>query len=100
VEKVPVIERVKEFIMASVIPGGTLNNLDFVSGCVDWPEEISRTQQIILCDAQTSGGLLISVPAAAGPGLQQALHSNDVTDAAIIGRIVSAGEGKIVVRKD
>jgi len=98
-EKVPVIEHVKDFITANVIPGGTLNNLDFVSDCVEWPQEISRTIKIILCDAQTSGGLLISIPSNAGTRLEQALRANDVASASIVGQITSVGDGKIVVRQ-
>ena len=99
-EKVPVIQHVKDFITANVIPGGTLNNLDYVSDCVEWPQEISRTMKIILCDAQTSGGLLISIPSNAGTRLEQALRANDIADASIVGQIISAGKGKIVVRQD
>lgn len=99
-EKVPVIEHVKDFITANVIPGGTLNNLDYVSDCVEWPQEVSRTMRIILCDAQTSGGLLISIPSNAGTRLEQALRANDIADASIVGRIISVGDGKIVVRQD
>lgn len=99
-EKVPVIEHAKDLITANVIPGGTLNNLDYVSDCVEWPQEISRTIKIILCDAQTSGGLLISIPSNAGTRLEQALYANDIADVSIVGRIVSVGDGKIVVRQD
>jgi len=95
--KVPVIEGAADFVTANVIPGGTLNNLDFVSDCVEWTKEISRTLQILLCDAQTSGGLLISVSAKDGIGLERALRANGVTDACIIGRVTSTGDGKILV---
>jgi len=96
-EKVPVIEHVKDLITANVIPGGTLNNLDFVSDCVEWPHEISRTMQIVLCDTQTSGGLLISVPSDAGTRLEQALRAGGTAAATIVGKITSSGDGKIVV---
>ena len=99
-EKVPVIKHTKDFITANVIPGGTLNNLDFVSDCVEWPREISRTMKIILCDAQTSGGLLISIPSNAGTKLEHALRANGIADACIVGRITSLADGKIVVLQD
>ncbi|MCK4547208.1 MAG: selenide, water dikinase SelD [Candidatus Eisenbacteria sp.] len=99
-EKVPVIDHAKDLITADVVPGGTLNNLDFVSDCVEWPQEISRTMKIMLCDAQTSGGLLISVPSNAGTRLEQALRANGIACATIVGRITSAGDGRIVVRQD
>jgi cysteine desulfurase len=97
-EDVPVIEQAKDFIAADVIPGGTLNNADFVSDCVEWPQRLSRTMKILLCDAQTSGGLLISIPSRSGAQLVQSLHANGIADARVIGRITSVGTGKIVVR--
>jgi selenide,water dikinase len=97
-EKVPVIEHTKDLITANVIPGGTLNNLDFVSDCVEWSQEISRTMKIVLCDTQTSGGLLISIPSDAGTELEQALRANGIAEASIVGKITSVGDGKIVVR--
>jgi selenide,water dikinase len=30
---------------------------------VRWPEDLEEPRRILLCDAQTSGGLLIAVPA-------------------------------------
>lgn len=98
-DKVPVIEQAKDLITANVIPGGTLNNLDYVSDCVEWPQEISRTMKIILCDAQTSGGLLISIPSNAGTRLVKALRTNGIAHASIVGRITSVGDGKIFVRQ-
>jgi selenophosphate synthase len=94
---VPVIEGTTDLITADVIPGGTLNNLDYISDCVEWPQEISRTMKIILCDAQTSGGLLISIHSNAGKRLVKALNASGITHAGIVGRITSEGGGKIVV---
>ncbi|MBE0638314.1 MAG: selenide, water dikinase SelD [Bacteroidales bacterium] len=59
---VPFIEGTYELAMAGSIPGGTRNNLDFVSGVVEWDKDIPEITRLILCDAQTSGGLLISLP--------------------------------------
>ena len=98
-DKVPVLGLAKEFITANVIPGGTLNNLEFVSDCVEWPEEISQTLKVLLCDAQTSGGLLISIPSAPGAELEKALRDRQVPNARIVGRITAHGQGKIVVRR-
>ncbi len=95
--KVPVIEGAADLVAANVVPGGTLNNLDFVSDCVEWSKEVSRTLQILLCDAQTSGGLLISVSSEDGTGLEHALRANGVADACVIGRVTAAGNGKIHV---
>ncbi|MDE3076776.1 MAG: selenide, water dikinase SelD, partial [Chloroflexota bacterium] len=44
----------------------------------------------ILCDPQTSGGLLFSVPAAQAEAVLDALHVAGVTDAAQIGSVLQA----------
>lgn len=59
---VPLIEEVYELAAAGAIPGGTRNNLDFVSGIVEWDGNVPEITRLILCDAQTSGGLLIAIP--------------------------------------
>jgi selenide,water dikinase len=46
---------------AGVVPGGTRSNHAFVDPFVDWGE-LPEPEQLVLADAQTSGGLLLSVP--------------------------------------
>lgn len=60
--KVPLIGGVYELAVGGAIPGGTRNNLDYVSDFVRWDANIAEITRLILCDAQTSGGLLISLP--------------------------------------
>jgi cysteine desulfurase NifS/selenium donor protein len=96
---VPSISEAWEFATGNIIPGGTLNNMDYVADSVDWSEDISRTAKIVLCDAQTSGGLLIAIPSEYTETLLRELHSNGVTDAACIGGFTEKGEGRIAVRK-
>jgi selenide,water dikinase len=50
----------------------------------------------ILADAQTSGGLLISLPESQAPILVEHLHEAGITASSVIGRIV-AGEPGIIV---
>ena len=47
---------------SNIIPGGTKRNLSFIEKHIKFSDNINRTQQLLLADAQTSGGLLISVP--------------------------------------
>ena len=47
----------------------------------------SEPLQLVLCDAQTSGGLLIAVPSERVGSLLQTLVSSGVNRAAVIGRI-------------
>ncbi len=72
--------------------------MEFVSPKVEWTSEISSIQQVLLCDAQTSGGLLISVPEKNASELLARLHESGVSDSALIGKITKRGKGKIVVK--
>ncbi|MBN2430935.1 MAG: selenide, water dikinase SelD [Acidobacteria bacterium] len=85
---VPLLEGVRELVRLDAVPGGTLNNLEFVADMVRWPESLGRTERILLADAQTSGGLLLAVPAAEASALQAELAAAGET-AALIGRFFS-----------
>ncbi len=62
-DKVPVLPNVLEYLAQGCTPGGTSRNYQSyghkVSGLFD--SQISETQKMILCDPQTSGGLLAAV---------------------------------------
>jgi len=44
------------------LPGGTFNNAEFFGPHIIFPEKMTKEAQMILFDAQTSGGLLFAVP--------------------------------------
>jgi len=98
-DKIPTIDEAWELIVENVVPGGTLNNLDYVKEIVVWDNNISRATKILLCDAQTSGGLLIAVPAEYADDLLKKLHQNNLNDSSIIGKFTKKGKGKIFVKK-
>jgi selenide,water dikinase len=58
---------------------------------------VSRVAQLILADAQTSGGLLISLAVERAEALVAALHDRDVATAALIGEVTGRGTGHITV---
>ena len=89
VPMIPVLDAAWEYAAAGAIPGGTKNNLDYVKEFVQWNEEIPDLMKFILADAQTSGGLLISLPENQAIGLVATLHKAGNPYAAIIGKIVS-----------
>jgi len=94
---VPTLPAAWTFAGADVVPGGTLNNLAHVEAHVTFAPGVSRVAQLILADAQTSGGLLISLPADRAGALLEKLHARGVEDAAQIGRVTGEGEGHITV---
>ncbi len=93
---VPIIPEVHTFAGMNIIPGGTLNNLEFVKPFVQFADTISPVDQAILADAQTSGGLLISLPADEALSLIAKLRQEGIS-ASRVGSISTHGDGKIYV---
>jgi len=53
---------VRELAEAGIIPGGTKRNLEYVKDSAKFDSSLSETDQLLAADAQTSGGLLVSLP--------------------------------------
>jgi len=96
--KVPFIADVKSLAIAGAIPGGTYNNYEFYSKNVVWGNTLSEIEKLMLCDAQTSGGLLVSIPSNSASEALSILHKNGIAEAAIIGTVSHKGKGTIHVK--
>ena len=88
---VPLLPGVRELADRGVVPGGTRNNLDAFDSEIAWGPDITDEEKLILCDAQTSGGLLIAVPSVSTQSVLDGLTQRGVTGA-VIGRVVAAEE--------
>jgi selenium donor protein len=99
VSKVPIIEPALKLAKERIVPGGTLSNLKYAEKKVDWDEKVTDEEKLILCDAQTSGGLLISVPKEKETELLRSLISKGVSDSVVIGKIIEEEECRIQVIK-
>jgi cysteine desulfurase len=93
---IPILPEARALASADIIPGGTLNNLSYVQPFVTFAEGISRVDQVLLADAQTSGGLLISL---AEDELAELLHQLEQKGVSgkVIGCVISKGTGLIRV---
>jgi len=98
-DAVPILAGTADLAQAGIVPGGTRENLDHAEMRVSWEPDISPIERLILCDAQTSGGLLISVPPGADAELLAELHRAGVPEASRIGRLTRAGEGIVAVKR-
>ncbi|MFZ4562396.1 MAG: selenide, water dikinase SelD [Bacteroidales bacterium] len=90
---IPVLEDAWDFAAAGTIPGGTKNNLAYVEEIVQWQDNTPEMMKFILADAQTSGGLLISLPAEQANDLVTRLREAGITHAAIIGTMETGEPG-------
>lgn len=80
------------------IPAGTRANEKMYEAYVEWSKEVPDTVRILMYDAQTSGGLLIFVPAERRERLASALEKEGIL-AAYVGDIVDleAKNGKRIL---
>lgn len=85
--EVPVIDGTLDLISEGIAPGGTLRNLEAIEPHVSWSKNISQNDRVLLADAQTSGGLLISVSEPNTKRLLNVLEDKGIDNAAVIGTI-------------
>ena len=98
VEAVPVIDGVRELLAAGMVAGGTQRNHAFVSESapVDWGN-LAMDEQLLLADAQTSGGLLLAVDPARVDELVGALRSRATLAASVVGHCETGAPGALRV---
>jgi len=94
--QVPVLPEAWDLARQGAIPDGSHNNARFLARFVDWAPGISAEAQAILCDAQTSGGLLMATPADKQAELLLRLKEAGVAGASI-GEIIPGAPGQIRV---
>ncbi len=94
----PTLPGVRALLERGVAPGGTHRNVSSVNDAVSWDASLTDEDRMLLCDAQTSGGLLMSVPAARADALAAALRAAGAQCAAIVGRITDGPAGTIIAK--
>jgi selenide,water dikinase len=95
-DAVPVIPGTRELLAAGMVAGGTRRNHAFVSRHVGWGD-LPEAEQLLLSDAQTSGGLLLAVEEASADDLVAALRRHGTLASAVVGRAVSGPPGRVTV---
>ena len=94
---VPYFPEAKEYADKGLMPGGLGRNRDYRKALVDINPQVPQFLQDIMFDPQTSGGLLISVSKSKAQRLLKKLQSKGVSNAVIIGGVVSENKGRIKV---
>jgi selenide,water dikinase len=97
-DALPVLPHVRNLAARGVVPGGTERNLQAAER-VEWAPELSEADRYLCVDAQTSGGLLLAVPAENEAALLAALREEQTPSAAVIGRIVAGTPGQVRVAR-
>lgn len=93
-DKIPRFEGLEEYIAEKCIPGGTHRNWDSYGHNIQLRDE---SDKLLLCDPQTSGGLLIAVEENATSEVERILKENNI-DAQSLGCLTPRTEVLIKVK--
>lgn len=96
--RVPVLEGTYELAAKGVVPGGSKSNHKWLVDDVEYAD-ISPEEQLVLCDAITSGGLLVSLPENEAIQYVKALQDKGLNQAAIIGKVTEKQDKLIYVKR-
>jgi selenide,water dikinase len=89
---VPILPGALEAASYGLLPEGMYHNLDYVSPHVSFAERIPQNLKDLLCDPQTSGGLLFSLPPGDAERLVAALPG-----AVVVGTVEPAAGFAVVI---
>ncbi|MDF2856589.1 MAG: segregation protein [Neobacillus sp.] len=95
---VPVLEGALDLAKQGVVPGGSKSNHSWLKDDVVY-EDILPEEQLLLCDAITSGGLLIAISEEEAKMYVDKLHSKGVAAASIVGKVIEKKEKYIYVSR-
>jgi selenide, water dikinase len=97
-EAIPILAHARNLASRGVVPGGTERNLE-AADKVEWAPELAPADRYLCVDAQTSGGLLLAVPAENEAALIAALKEERTPAVAVIGRVIAGKPGHIRVSR-
>ena len=89
----PIMDEVWSLIDKDCVPGGSEANKKYADQCVVWSEDVAAPMRLALCDAQTSGGLLIAVSSEKADEMLSSLIESGVESAVIIGGFDEVEQG-------
>jgi len=97
-QKVPVMAEVLDHAGIGMVPAGSYANRNFCASSVREVGHIDPLLLDVIADAQTSGGLLVALPADAASNALEELHAAGVPESAIIGFVAGQSKGIVELR--
>lgn len=95
--KLPVHPHVLDMYRKGETTGSNKANRKLAEGLWSTARSLRREEEELFFDPQTSGGLLLALPASQAGNLVRKLKQAGVQDAVIIGEVSAAGEGDVTV---
>ena len=97
-DDLPLLPGVLECLAQGIAGGAVERNRESSGDRLSTDEQIEPAMLDLCFDPQTSGGLMIAVPQGVGPDLLGRLRAAGMPDAAIIGRVLDKGTGRVLLR--
>ena len=96
-KEIPFFSQIRELIIDGVVPGGSKKNKEYLEDKVSYANHIDDIRKQMLCDAQTSGGLLIAMPFDFAKEYVKKVEDITFGYAKIVGEIVKRGTKAVLV---
>jgi selenide,water dikinase len=95
-DAVPVIDGARELLAAGALAGGSRRNREWLTPQLRFAESVPDLERSLLCDAMTSGGLLVATPPGRAQDMERAL-AEAAPQSARIGTLRAGPAGRIAV---
>jgi selenide,water dikinase len=97
-DNLPLLPGVLECLAEGIASGAVERNRESSGHCLVPGADVQPCMLDVCFDPQTSGGLLIALPEAAAGDLLKKLHDAGMPEAAIIGKVLASGPGRVFLR--
>lgn len=97
-DDIPLFPGMLQYVADGILPGAIERNKESCGHLVVRENNVSELMADMCYDAQTSGGLLIAIAPDHADSLLKALHANGVSEAAVIGKVIAKGNGRVYLK--
>jgi selenide, water dikinase len=95
--RVPLLSQARRLAAEGVAPGGSRNNMRHLRERSEVAAGVSDEDFLLVCDAQTSGGLLVALPGAEAERYAARCREVGAPAAAVVGRVLDRGRALLRV---
>ncbi len=99
VEKIPLLSEARRLAARGIAPDGSRVNVRNLKPRTELSPGVTEEDFLLLCDAQTSGGLLVALPPGQAQSYAARCRERGATAAAVVGRVVERGATLLRVEK-
>jgi selenide,water dikinase len=99
IDAIPLLSHARRLAARGIAPDGSRVNVRNLKPRTELGAGVTDEDLLILCDAQTSGGLLVALPEAEAEAYAARCREKGATSARVIGRVLDRGAALLKVEK-